>query len=74
MKDFRRFNRIVVGGPLGVAAWAMSGVCAAAIAVWGLNAAVPVLIVKGASWSLWGFGVLRESARTRRMGLAGTAE
>lgn len=70
MQILKKYHRIIVGGPLGIIAWLASALCAAAIAMWGLSAALPVLIIKGASWGLWGFGVLRESARARRAVLA----
>ncbi|WP_221047691.1 hypothetical protein [Methylogaea oryzae] len=67
MEKLYRLNRVIIGGPMGAAAWGMSGLCVAAVAAWGLEAAaVPVLIIKGASWSLWGVGVLRESTTKKR--------
>jgi hypothetical protein len=59
---FTRWLRVVVGGPLGVLAWSISGASALAIIMWGLNTvAVPLLMLKTASWGIWGFGVFRES-------------
>ncbi len=60
-----RWGRVAVGGPLGILAWCVSGASAVAIFLWGLNTvAIPLLMLKTASWGIWGFGVFRES-RTR---------
>jgi hypothetical protein len=48
---------------MGAAAWIMSGCAALAVAFWGLSAAIPVLIIKTASWGLWGIGVAREAKK-----------
>jgi hypothetical protein len=61
-----RWVRVIIGGPLGIIAWSISGASALAIVVWGLKTvALPLLMLKTASWGIWGFGVLRES-KTRR--------
>jgi hypothetical protein len=63
-----RWVRVIVGGPLGLLAWSISGASALAIVVWGLKTvALPLLMLKTASWGIWGFGVLRES-KTRSRG------
>ena len=59
-RALRKYNRILIGGPVGLAAWGISGVGALAIAGWGLKAVLPALVLKAASWGIWGFGVLRE--------------
>jgi hypothetical protein len=57
-----RWGRIAVGGPLGLVAWGISGASAVAIFMWGLSTvAIPLLMLKTASWGIWGFGVFRES-------------
>lgn len=66
MNDFRpkltKALRVIIGGPLGVLAWAVSGASAVAVVVWGIKAvAIPLLMLKTASWGIWGFGVFRES-------------
>lgn len=66
MNDLRtkliRVIRVVVGGPLGLLAWSLSGASAMAIVLWGLKAvAIPLLMLKTASWGIWGWGVFRES-------------
>lgn len=59
---FARWMRIVVGGPMGIVAWCISGMSAAAVVVWGLQTvALPLLMLKTASWGIWGLGVMRES-------------
>jgi hypothetical protein len=66
MNDFRpkltKALRVIIGGPLGVLAWAVSGASAVAVVLWGIKAvAIPLLMLKTASWGIWGFGVFRES-------------
>ncbi len=57
-----RWGRIAIGGPMGVVAWSISGASAVAILIWGLSTvAIPLLMLKTASWGIWGIGVLRES-------------
>ena len=61
-EKFLRWGRVIIGGPLGVLAWSISGASALAILIWGLSTvAIPLLMLKTASWGIWGFGVLRES-------------
>ena len=56
------WGRVIIGGPLGLVAWGISGASAAAILMWGLSTvAIPLLMLKTASWGIWGFGVFRES-------------
>ncbi len=57
-----RWGRVVIGGPLGLLAWSISGFSAVAILIWGLSTvAIPLIMLKTASWGIWGFGVFRES-------------
>jgi len=61
-EKLKNWGRVIVGGPMGVVAWSISGASAVAIFVWGLNTvALPLIMLKTASWGIWGFGVLRES-------------
>ena len=61
-KKITGWLRVVVGGRLGVLAWSISGASALAIIMWGLETvALPLLMLKTASWGIWGFGVMRES-------------
>ncbi len=58
----KRAGRVIVGGTWGVVAWCLSGVGAVAVVIWGIKAvAIPLLMIKTASWGIWGLGVLRES-------------
>lgn len=62
-----RWARIAIGGPLGLLAWSVSGASAVAVIIWGLKTvALPLLMLKTASWSIWGIGVIKES-KTRRL-------
>lgn len=62
-----RWVRIAIGGPMGLVAWSLSGASAAAIVIWGLKTvALPLLMLKTASWGIWGVGVVKES-KTRRL-------
>jgi hypothetical protein len=62
----KRWLRVAMGGPWGLVAWGISGASAAAVVLWGLQAvALPLLMLKTASWGIWGLGVFRES-RLRR--------
>lgn len=65
-RALRKYNRILVGGPIGLAAWGISGVGALAIAGWGLKAVLPALVLKAASWGIWGIGVAREGRAVLR--------
>lgn len=54
--------KVIVGGPLGLLAWSVSGASAVAVLIWGLKTvAIPLLMLKTASWGIWGFGVMKES-------------
>ncbi len=62
-----RWIRIAIGGPLGLVAWSVSGASAVAIIIWGLQTvAIPLLMLKTASWGIWGIGVIKES-KTRKL-------
>jgi hypothetical protein len=66
MKDtlpkLKRAGRVLVGGTWGLVAWSLSGASAMAVVLWGIKAvAIPLLMIKAASWGIWGLGVLRES-------------
>ncbi len=59
--------KVIVGGRTGLFAWGLSGVGAVAILIWGVKLiAVPLLMVKTASWGIWGVGVVRESQLRKR--------
>lgn len=61
-EKLKSWLKLVIGGPLGVLAWGISGASAVAIFVWGLKTvALPLIMLKTASWGIWGFGVVRES-------------
>lgn len=61
--------KVVVGGRTGIVAWGLSGAGALAVLMWGIKLmAVPLLMIKTASWGLWGVGVIRES-RARKYSL-----
>jgi hypothetical protein len=65
-EKFSSWLRVIVGGPMGLLAWGISGASAMAVVIWGLNTvAIPLLMLKTASWGIWGVGVFRES-RIRR--------
>ncbi len=54
--------KVIVGGSAGVFAWSLSGAGVVAVAIWGLKTiAIPLLMLKTASWGIWGAGVLRQS-------------
>jgi hypothetical protein len=56
------WGRVIVGGPMGLVAWGISGASAVAIVIWGLSTvAIPLIMLKTASWGIWGLGVFRES-------------
>ncbi len=51
---------------MGIIAWGISGASAMAVVVWGLQTvALPLLMLKTASWGIWGLGVFRESRAKR---------
>ncbi len=57
-----RWGKTAIGGRWGLVAWGISGASAMAVAVWGLQTvAIPLIMLKTASWGIWGFGVFRES-------------
>lgn len=59
--------KVLIGGPAGLCAWGLSGAGALAALVWGLKAiALPLVMIKTVSWSLWGAGVLHQSWRRKR--------
>ncbi len=59
--------RVLIGGPAGIFAWSLSGAGALAVVIWGLKTiALPLLMIKTASWGIWGAGVLHESRRRRK--------
>lgn len=61
-EKLKSWLKLIIGGPLGVLAWGISGASAVAIFVWGLKTvALPLIMLKTASWGIWGFGVARES-------------
>lgn len=61
-----RWMRVAIGGPMGIIAWGISGASAMAVVVWGLQTvALPLLMLKTASWGIWGLGVFRESRAKR---------
>ncbi|MBS1213996.1 MAG: hypothetical protein H6R26_2613 [Proteobacteria bacterium] len=71
MKEFKQkimnWLRVIVGGPMGIIAWSISGASAMAVVVWGLQTvALPLLMIKTASWGIWGLGVFRESRARRK--------
>jgi len=66
-----RWLKVIIGGPLGLIAWSVSGASAIAVLIWGLKTvAIPLLMLKTASWGIWGIGVMRESKM--RTGIAQT--
>lgn len=72
MADLRerlvRWGRVIIGGPMGFLAWCISGASAFAVFMWGLNTvAIPLIMLKTASWGIWGFGVFRESKSRARI-------
>jgi hypothetical protein len=66
LQTLRKYNRILIGGPVGLAAWGISGAGLLAIGAWGLKAALPALLLKAASWGVWGLGVMWESRAAAR--------
>jgi hypothetical protein len=66
MKDtlpkLKRAVRVLVGGSWGLVAWSLSGAGVIAVVLWGIETvAIPLLMLKTASWGIWGLGVFRES-------------
>jgi len=66
MSEFKQrlfaWGKIAVGGTWGIVAWMVSGASAAAVVVWGIKTvAIPLLMLKTASWGIWGLGVFKES-------------
>jgi hypothetical protein len=68
LSALRKYYRILIGGPVGLAAWGLSIVGLLAIGAWGLKAALPVSLLKAASWGIWSIGVVRESREIVRGG------
>jgi hypothetical protein len=65
LPKLQRAGRVIIGGTWGLVAWSLSGASAVAVVIWGIKAvAIPLLMLKTASWGIWGLGVLRE-AKTR---------
>lgn len=65
-QQITKWIRVAIGGPMGIIAWGISGASAMAVVVWGLQTvALPLLMLKTASWGIWGFGVFRESRAKR---------
>jgi hypothetical protein len=61
--------KVIVGGPLGLLAWSISGASVAAIVLWGIKTvALPLLMLKTASWGIWGIGVMKESKARKAKG------
>lgn len=53
--------RLLIGGPLGVFAWGLSGAGTIAVLIWGIKTvAIPLLILKTTTWWLWGVGFVRQ--------------
>lgn len=62
--------KVIVGGSAGLFAWSLSGAGAIAVAIWGIKTvAFPLLMLKTASWGIWGAGVMRQS-HLRKQALA----
>lgn len=50
-------------------AWSISGASVAAIVLWGIKTvALPLLMLKTASWGIWGIGVMKESKARKAKG------
>jgi hypothetical protein len=61
-QKFLRWGKALLGGRWGILAWGISGASAMAIVLWGLKTvAIPMIMLKTASWGVWSFGVLKES-------------
>ncbi|BCX88720.1 hypothetical protein MIN45_P1089 [Methylomarinovum tepidoasis] len=59
--------KVLIGGPAGIFAWSLSGAGALAVVIWGLKTiALPLLMIKTASWGIWGAGVLHQSQRRKK--------
>lgn len=53
--------KALIGGRIGAVAWGLSSAGAVAVLIWGIKTvAIPMLMLKTASWGLWGAGVLRQ--------------
>ncbi|QJD28835.1 hypothetical protein [Methylococcus geothermalis] len=67
-----RWGKAAVGGRWGMVAWGISGASAMAVAVWGLQTvAIPLIMLKTASWGIWGIGVFKESRANLKLGRNG---
>ncbi|HWP00277.1 MAG TPA: hypothetical protein VNL74_06585 [Methylococcus sp.] len=61
-QKFLRWGKALLGGRWGILAWGISGASAMAIVLWGLKTvAIPMIMLKTASWGVWSFGVIKES-------------
>ncbi|WP_367025762.1 hypothetical protein ABZN20_14955 [Methylococcus sp. ANG] len=70
-----RWGKAVIGGRWGLVAWGLSGASAMAVAVWGLQTvAIPLIMLKTASWGIWGIGVFKESRDNLRLGRKGKSD
>lgn len=68
-----RWGKAAIGGRWGLVAWGISGASAMAVAVWGLQTvAIPLIMLKTASWGIWSIGVFKESKANLKAGRTGT--
>lgn len=64
-----RWGKAAIGGRWGLVAWGISGASAMAVAVWGLQTvAIPLIMLKTASWGIWSIGVFKESKGNLKLG------
>ncbi|CAL1240071.1 hypothetical protein [Candidatus Methylocalor cossyra] len=67
----KRIACLLLGGRWGILAWGLSLIAVVAVALWDAHTlAMPLLMIKTASWGFWGFGIVRE--RKMRAALACT--
>lgn len=51
----------MIGGPLGLLAWAVSAGTVLIVFIWGLEqTALAVITAKIISWAMWGLGMIRQ--------------